>query len=396
MNVMPRAVRQPKLMIATRVFGAAGQPWMWRQVVGFQGFRKEIVYWERQNADTQPTPDVREHLIPGKLAPYHNDGRWLYRSRAIFNGSFYAAIGDERMRLRELFRRDRPDVMLCNFGDIAMRLLPTAGEAGIPVVAYFHGDFSFIANRWYRWSLYRCIDDFAAVVVVTHAERDWLIQHGMPADKIHYIPCGAPTDIFQPIPEKPDDLLRFVMVSRLSEEKGCDVSITAFARVAAKHPKARLSIFGDGVERDALKALVDKLGIRGRVTFHGFIDEARLAEQLPKHDVFIQHSRIKEGSPVSIIEAMACGLPVVATRIGGIADQVVPGETGFLLSPGDLDGMATSMQRLASDASLRRSMGGAARNRAVTHHDAATQTQKLGRLLMEVALAEKARPGVPA
>lgn len=375
---------RPKLMIATRVFGASGQPWMWRQVVGLQGFRKELICWERQNASTQPTTDVREHVLPGKLAPYHNDGRWLYRSRAIFNGSFYAAIGAERTRLKELFDRDRPDVILCNFGDIAMRLLPTAREAGIPLIAYFHGDFSFIRNRWYRWSLYRCLRDFAAIVVVTDAERQWLREHGAPEDKIHYIPCGAPTDVFRPVAERDDDLVRFIMVSRLSEEKGCDVSVRAFSEVAKVSPKVRLSIFGDGPERENLQELVRRLGLAEKVTFHGFIDELSLAKKLPLHDIFIQHSRIKEGSPVSIVEAMSCALPVVATTIGGITDQISSGQNGYLVSEGDIVGMTGAMKRLASDPALRRQLGAVGRERAVACHDAAKQTRRLGELVMDV------------
>lgn len=375
----------PKLLIATRVFGASGQPWMWRQVVGLAGFRKQLVCWERQNLASQPTSDVTERVLPGKLAPYHNEGRWLYRCRAIFRGSFYAAVGHERTLLRELLDADRPDVILCNFGDIAMRLLPSAKRAGVPLVAYFHGDFSFIKNRWYRWSLYRSAADFAAIVVVTQAEREWLCAHGVPAERIHYIPCGAPTRTFRPAAGRRDGPPRFVMVSRLSEEKGCDISLAAFSRVAALFPGATLDIYGDGPERAALEQLARGMELDGKVTFRGYVDEAVLAEELPRHDVFIQHSCIKEGSPVSIIEAMACGLPVVATPMGGIPDQVVPEKTGLLVPVGDVEAMAAAMLRLAGDAHLRRRFAEAGRDHAVRQHDAATQTARLAKLLTSVA-----------
>lgn len=377
----------PKLLIATRVFGASGQPWMWRQVAGLDGFRKELVCWERQNASAQPTVDVLEHVLPCRQAPYHNEGRWLYRCRAIFAGSFYAAIGAERVLLRRLFEDGRPDAILCNFGDIAMRLLPTAQAAGIPLVAYFHGDFSFLHNRWYRWSLYRCMNGFAAIVVVTQDEREWLTAHGVARDRIHYLPCGAPTDLFRPPTVRLPGPTRFVMVSRLSEEKGCDISIEAFASVAALAGPASLDIFGDGECRAALERQVQALGLGDKVAFHGYVGEGDLAARLPRHDVFIQHSRIKEGSPVSVVEAMACGLPVVATRIGGIADQVEDGETGFLVDPGDLGAMTEAMLSLARDPLLRARMGEAGRRRAVQRHDAAKQTAALGALLKAVCHA---------
>lgn len=382
---------EPKLLIATRVFGANGQPWMWRQATGLRGFRKALICWERQNAATQATTGILEHVLSGSAAPYDDRGRWLYRLRAIVNGSFYAAIGKERSRLEALFRDQRPDVLLCNFGDIAMRLLPTARKAGVPLVAYFHGDFSYLWNRWYRWSLHRSLKDFAAIVVVTDAEKQWLRQRNVPAEKIHFIPCGAPTKLFQPQSEYRDDKVRFVMVSRLSDVKGCDVSIDAFSRVARSSPNVLLDIYGDGPLRADLEMMVHTLGIADKVKFHGYVDEASLAKRLPHYDVFIQHSRIKEGSPVSIVEAMACALPVVATPIGGIPDQIDPGRTGYLVPIGDVDGMAAAMAQLASDPKLRARLGREARAEAVARHDCETLTAQLGNLLMTTANAHKQR-----
>src|SRR5690606_24578167 len=146
-----------RLMIAARPFGASGRPWMWRQVVGIKAFQKDLICWERHNYHSQPTTDVHEYVLPGNPAPYDGSGRWLHRAKAIFNGNFYAAVGEERARLAALFSERAPHVLLCNFGDIAMRLLPTARQMDIPLVAYFHGDFPFLRNRWYRWSLCRTL-----------------------------------------------------------------------------------------------------------------------------------------------------------------------------------------------------------------------------------------------
>lgn len=376
----------PTLLIATRLFGAGGRPWMWRQAVAIGNFDKHVVCWERHNCETQPTRDICEHIMPGNPAPYDDAGRWLHRCRAIAHGNFYASVGAERVRLDRLFENLAPNVILCQFGDVAMRLLPGAWRAGIPVVAHFHGDFAFRRNRWYRWSLLRSMPHFAAIVVVTADERKWLQDHGMPAHKIHYIPCGAPTDLFRPAADRGRcETVRFVMVSRLQAEKGCDISIEAFSRVAASSGNARLSVFGEGEEQPGLERLAERLGVRDSIVFHGHVDEATLARELPAHDIFIQHSRIKEGSPVSIVEAMACGLPVVSTAIGGIVDQVLPGETGFIVGDGDVAGMAEAMARLAADGGLRRRLGKAARAHCAQRHDAAAQAKRLETLLMRVS-----------
>lgn len=378
---------RPKLMVFTRTFGAGGRPWMWRQVIGMKRFRKELFCWERLNVESQPTSDVEEHVLSGNPAPYDGATRWLHRARTAAGRNFYAAAGEERVQIEALLRDRSPDVILCHFGDMGMRLLPAARKAGIPLVAYFHGDFPFLRNRWYRWSLLRCIPFFAGIVVVTDAERRWLEEHGMAPERIHYIPCGAPTDVFRPRDARAGDLVRFVMVSRLQADKGCDVSVEAFARVAKDCAEARLDIFGEGEMRPGLEDMVDRLGIRDQVSFHGHIDETSLARELPDYDVFIQHSLVREGSPVSLVEAMACGLAVVATPVGGIPDQVVPHQTGYLVPEGSVAGMAEAMGRLAQDGRLRRDFGSAAREQSVLRHDAAAQTRKLESMLLSVARA---------
>jgi glycosyltransferase involved in cell wall biosynthesis len=274
---------------------------------------------------------------------------------------------------------------------VALRTIDVAHRLGIPTIAYFHGDFAFKWNRWYRWSLRRRLRRFAEVIVVTEEERAWMLGAGVPPERVHVIPCGAATDVFVPGPERAPGGVRFVMASRLADEKGCKESITAFAEVASKSRDASLDIYGDGPARSELVSLVEAHRLADRVTFHGHVDSATLATTLPRYDVFIQHSLYREGAPVSIAEAMACGLPVVATAVGGNVDLVIDDETGFIVAERDVPAMAQAMLRLTERADLRERMGSAARIRTVESFDATRMTSRLEQLVQRVG-ARTTRP----
>lgn len=376
---------QLKLLIVTRVFGASGQPWLWRQVVGLQGFRTEVVCWERHNLMAYPTKGISVHTLQGDSAPYDGAGRWWHRLRNLQGRNFYAAVGRERYDLLELVLRIKPNVILCYFGDIAMRLAPVAQQAGVPLVAYFHGDFQFLDNRWYSWSLAPMARCFEAIVVVNEIEREWMLWHGVQEEKLYKIPCGAPTDLFRPRDGDSEGPVRFVMVSRLSPAKGCEWSIRAFAQIVREAPSCQLHIYGDGPLREPLQRLVAELGVGERTSFHGWVDESRLIKELPSYDVFLQHSLEREGFGVSIVEAAACELPVVVTAVAGIANEhVVAGQTGLCVPEKNVSAMAMAMLELVRSPDLRRRLGRAGRERAVTLYDSSRQTRRLEQVLSNV------------
>lgn len=391
----PAVVKErPRVLVVSRILGASGQPWLWRQVTGLGSFDTHVLCWERRNLDAYPDGEATVHVAAGPMAPYDGGGRWRHRLRNVPGPNFYASVGEDRRELSDLVGRVRPDVMLCYFGDVAMRLLPVVGRHGVPLVAYFHGDFQFLTNRWYRWSLRPCVKEFAGVIVINQIERRWMLDHGVPEDRVRVIPCGAPTDLFRPSESINDDgtrPIRFVTTSRLVPEKGCDVSIRAFANVLRELPASELHVYGDGPERARLLQLTADLGLEGKVQFLGYLDEQRLAAVLPSYDVFLQHSLGREGFGVSIVEASACGLPVVVTAVGGIAEQVVRDETGLFVPERDADAMAAAMLLLARRPDLRRRIGQAGRSRAVALYDSVSQTRRIERVLHTVVAANTER-----
>ena len=149
-------------------------------------------------------------------------------------------------------------------------------------------------------------------------------------------------------------------VARFDPVKRLDVLLRAFGLVSAMRPTARLVIVGDGPERARLSALAVSLGIEDRVRFPGFIAEA--SRLLATLDLYASASS-KEGLPLAILEAMACMLPVVATRVPGHVDVVAHGVTGLLATPDDHRALAQGMLDLLAEPQRRAEMGTAGRRR---------------------------------
>ena len=383
--------------IVCQQFGKTSEQWLWRQAVAMQRLRPQIVTWDRVLPADSPYPEERIFRLPFPVRPWQGRAlqRWQHRLRNLPGRNFYASVGDERRALERLIREQRPAVILAHFGHVAMRVLPVARSHGVPLVAYLHGLVfqSYEFNRWARFSLRRCARDFAEILVVGSHQQDWFEQRGIRAKHPHLLPCGAPTDEFTPGKRTPSDGVRFLTVSRLMPQKGLFETLRAVERVHAELPACRLDIVGDGPQRVALAAAVTERGLAPYVTVHGRVSPEEHLRLLRDADVFVQHSlRYRgwvEGFGVSITEASACGLPVIATRTGGIQDQIIEGHNGLLVEPEDVEGMAQAMLRLARDPALRRSLGSAGRERAVKCFDSRGQALALEELLLRTALAAR-------
>ncbi|MEA3341571.1 MAG: glycosyltransferase, partial [Chloroflexota bacterium] len=146
-------------------------------------------------------------------------------------------------------------------------------------------------------------------------------------------------------------------VGRLSYEKNVDLLLRAFAHIAGDYPAARLTIAGDGPDREALARLADELGLSERVCFTGFVPHEQLPALYQAADLFATGSTI-ETQGLVVLEAAACGLPVVAVDALALPEAVHHTVNGFLSPPGDEAALAQHLACLVADASLRQHMGG--------------------------------------
>lgn len=242
--------------------------------------------------------------------------------------------------------------------------------AGVPVVHTKHG-------RNYPGSpkkvlLNRLSTAFTSrVVAVSHeAAEVCRLTEKVPERKIHIIWNGVDVRAFSPGNDKKtllgslgieDKTIVVGVVARLSPEKNHSCLLRAFVETQNEFPLVRLLIVGDGVLRQQLEAEAKVLGIDSRVIFTG--PRHDVPELLRECDIFALSSKT-EGLPLTVLEAMACSLPVVATDVGGNSEAVQGGETGFLVKSDDSAAFAASLKCLLGDAALRRQMGVAGRLRA--------------------------------
>ena len=366
---------------------------MRRQMTGLPAFTVLPVAWGAVGAGGWEVPFPLKR-IPGTSPSRFRNGeiegrlaRWLSRLLNAPSGNFYQATPGAHRALMQLARQHPPAAILAQFGQTGLALLPVARKLGAPLAVHFHGAdlASNLKNRWYRRSLLSSLARFDAMIVVGTRQRDWLLAQGAPADRVHLIPCGAPVAEFHRTAPWPEGPARFITVCRLVPQKGVDIVLEAYAKVIADMPAISLTVVGDGPERDALQARAAAPDLAGRVRFTGPLSPSGVQAELQQATTLVQHSRDLggwyEAFGVSVSEAAAMELPVIASRCGGLVDQVVDGATGLIVEQRDIAGLAAAMQRLAEDRQMAMAMGRAGRQHIVENFDTAGQVAKLEQLL---------------
>jgi len=270
----------------------------------------------------------------------------------------------ERTAVAELCRRWRPTVVHTHGYRPDVLDAGVARRAGIPVVTTVHGftggDWK---NRVYEWLQCRAFRRFDAVVVVSQPLKTRLARAGVAPERIHVVP-----NAWRPGPALDRAAARrtlglapeaFVVgwVGRLSREKGPDVLLEALGHVADLPLVA--SVIGDGAERRPLAAQARRLGLDGRVRWHGVVPDA--APLFAAFDLFVLSSRT-EGSPMVAFEAMAAGVPVIATGVGGVPEMLSP-EEAVLVPPDHPAALAAAIRAAYRAPAAARARAGRARER---------------------------------
>jgi len=278
-------------------------------------------------------------------------------------------------KLYRLMRRQKPHIVHTHTATAGLLGRLAARLAGVPVIVHtFHGHvlrgyFGPILSEglvWMERFLARLSD---RIVTVSEGQRRELAGYGVaPLEKITVVPLGFELESLLACESHRGELRRELgladdnklvgIVARLVPIKNHRLFLQAAQVVAEAVPQARFLVVGDGELREELEAYACDLGLDGKILFTGWRrDLARLYADL---DV-VALTSINEGTPVSLIEALAAGVPVVATAVGGVPDVVVEGGTGYLVEVGDVKGMAAAIIELLRNPERAKEMGMAGR-----------------------------------
>jgi colanic acid/amylovoran biosynthesis glycosyltransferase len=298
-------------------------------------------------------------------------------------------------RLERVIATRKPRLIHAQFGLGGALALPIARHAGLPLVVTFHGgdatkDKHFDESRLLPTIFQRRRPAMVAtahtILCVSQFVRDRLIARGFPSEKLqtHYLGIDIPPEVVLP-PLGVSNTILFV--GRLVEKKGVDALIDAMAMARQLAPALELSIVGDGPARADLERRAKAAGVKA--SFHGWLPEKKVHAAMRRAMLLAVPSRTagggdSEGLPTVIMEAMALGVPVIATRHAGIPEIVSDGVTGLLVPEADAIALAGAITALTDDSNLAGRLRGEAYADVRARFDADRQSALLERTLLDV------------
>lgn len=366
---------------------------VYRQVASLRRVNTFVMTKKVENARRFPFSDVE--IIPRPRPNLLRHG-WMKfverRPPLIYRG--------EHRLLVSILGRRHADMMHIYFGHTGVHLLPFIREWNRPCVVSFHG-FDLAKNpkiEDYPRKLRVLFDSVPLVLARSHSLADRLVSFGCNPEKIRINRTGIPMDEFPFTHRDPpaDGAWQVMQACRLIDKKGVASAIRAFAFFATNFPNAEFVIAGKGPLQPELEALVRQLGLGRKVRFCGFLNQRDLRSLYQRSHLFIHPSETppdenQEGVPNSILEAMATGLPVVATRHGGIPEAVSDNVNGFLSAERDWETLGASMIALASSPDLYARCSYAAREAVAENFDQTRTIHDLEQTYQDVVSARFAR-----
>ncbi len=405
----PRAAVGQPLRVAMFVneFPALSETFILNQITGLLDLGHDVtIFANNPRAEPGTHPDVMRYELYGRvryrempqdklvrlaMAPRIFARHGAHR-KTLLKSLDLRRYRREATSLNMLYWSDRLltqapfDIIHCHFGIIGRQaaFFREVGALSGKLVVTFHGvDMSACLDR--EPDLYRHL--FAKgdlFLPISDRWRKRLLEHGADPERTTVHRMGIDPFRF-PLTERGparDGIWRVLTIGRMVEKKGIEYGLRAVATLAGRGVPVRYDIVGDGPLRPRLEALAQEAGIADRVAFHGWRVQGEVAELMRDSDVLLAPSVTdadgdQEGIPVTIMEAMATGLPVVSTRHSGIPELVDNGRTGFLASERNVEELSDSLHTLLRSPSLCREMGFEGRKKVVAEYNIETLNRQL-------------------
>ena len=375
-----------------------------RQIMSLSRWQPAVITQKRENAAQFPFPGEKKRLTVLPPLPWRN------LRRAWFRHVKHAPLVIPPSRVHRLIYESlRFDARVVHifFGHIGVQLLPFIAASPRPVVVSFHGaDVGVDAQRpaW-RAALQQVFQRSTLILARSESLLDGLEKLGCPPQKLRLQRTGIPLDawpfVARPFPS--EGAWHFVQACRLVPKKGLRTTLRAFSEIAGRYPQATLTLAGNGPLLEELRAAATTAGLADRIHFPGFLDQEALRQLIYSAHAFFHPSETpadgnREGVPNALLEAMASGLPVLATHHGGIPEAVTHGQSGYLVPEGDAPALAQAALDLLSDSSRYETMAASARAEVSTKFERGAQTAILETYYDEAAWIKppcQGRPRLP-
>jgi len=327
--------------------------------LGKKGWKSVVCFLEK------PSLEVRDFLVPANVELEEMAGGWTAQSRAA-------------LELARLVRKHRPSIVHLHYTG-ALTPLPRIAKLMGAQRVYFSDHTSMPENYvprqrplWKR-AMARaiCVPLDGVISVSDYGRRNAVRLHSTPPNRVRMVYNGIDVERAAAGRQQREAFRqrfgigadRFVIVQagKLMHEKGIQDLLRAASEVIVKEPRVHIVLAGDGPMQGEVERLAGSLGLASHVTFAGLVRDPLGEGLYAAADVACQLSRWEEVFGFTIAEAMASGLPVIGTRVGGIPELIADGVTGFLVDRGDTQAVARRLLELLGDAALRCRMGAAGR-----------------------------------
>ncbi len=324
---------------------------VYRQLFDIPGFDVTVFYQEAQNGDRFPHPTL-ESVKPIQQPDFFKRSWQKYIAREspwMYRGT--------HAHFLDLIRRHRIELLHIYFGHYGIQLLPVFDALDIPVIVSFHGKdaSAFLRETAYLSQIKIVFEKAALLFVRSESMGENLMSHGAPPEKIRVTRAGIDCSEFVFTPRTiPKELpVVFVQACRLIPKKGLETLLQAFSRCHRQYPQTRLKLIGEGPLEPLLREKAKTLGLSEVVQFTGYLETGALIQALNQSHIFVHPSESasdgdQEGIPNALLEAMALGLPVIATDHAGIPELIQHGQNGLLVPEKHPQALAQAMQTLLS------------------------------------------------